>query len=590
MNAWYTAHSTLIMSTLINVPLAISIQIVLRSGVFSFASIGFYGAGAYAAGILAKHGSGLAEILPVVVVGGFAGGLLMYTLGVGRLRGLYMGMATFAFALILMVVESNATGLTGGANGLIGVPYELSMAQLIVICVVLVLLISQLERRAFGRILVTVRVSEDVASTSGVDVARYRRFVFGLSCALGAGSGALYVISYGAFAPTVAGFSLMTAALTMAVLGGVSSWSGAFLGAIIVTWLPEVLTSLGQYSSAIYGGMLVVVVMFAPGGIVGLVQLSWNHLRRLWPQERWLSARPGQSVVEVADADRVSEAAPGGAGHHLTRLPTKSDTGLAPGTDALLQVQDASVRFGGIHALSDVSLELKPATIYGLVGPNGSGKTTLIGALSRLQGLNGGTLRFHDWDFTHAPASEVALRGIARTFQNIQLIPNLTVLQNVMVGGDVHWHGANIVRSWLALWWTRKQERELRAAAQAALETLELTNVSDRYPETLSYGTRRRVEIARAILGKPEILLLDEPTAGMNRDEREEISALLFRLRDQGITIVLVEHDVEMVTNVSAHLFVLNFGRLIASGDPAECIRQTDVREAYLGRGYDGAA
>jgi branched-chain amino acid transport system permease protein len=582
VNAWYMAHSTLIISTLVNVPLAISIQVVLRSGVFSFASIGFYGVGAYAAGLLAKHGFGLAEILPIVVIGSGLGGLLLYAVGIGRLRGLYMGMATFAFALILTVVESNATGLTGGANGLIGVPATLSLSEALGIAVFVVILISQLERRAFGRILVTMRVSEDVASTSGVNVAKYRRFVFWLSCALGAGSGALYVLSYGAFAPTVAGFGLMNAALTMAVLGGVGSWLGAVIGAVIVTWLPQLLTALGQYSNAIYGGLLVLVVMFAPQGIIGLIGPLFRRIADL-RLRRAASAAGSADVIELRERGTDLPALRTEPRHEREALS-------AADADVVLQVENANVRFGGIRALSDVSLDLRSATVYGLIGPNGSGKTTLIGAVSRLQDLDSGTVCLHDWEFTHAPASETALRGISRTFQNIQLVPGLTVLQNVMVGGDLHWYGTQMGRSWLAPWWTRTKERELRSAAEAALEMLDLTKVSDRRPETLSYGTRRRVEIARAVVRQPEILLLDEPTAGMNRAEREEIGALLVRLRDQGLTIVLVEHDVEMVTRFCEYLYVLNFGRLIASGNPAECIRQTEVREAYFGRGHDDAS
>jgi branched-chain amino acid transport system permease protein len=586
MYAWYMAHFTLIISTLVNLPLAISIQVVLRAGVFSFASVGFYGIGAYAAGLMAKQGLGLAEILPIVIIGACLGGVLLYASGIGRLRGLYMGMATFAFALILMVVESNATSLTGGANGLIGVPTSLDLTEAVVISACVIILISQLERRGLGRILVTMRVSEEVASTSGVNIARYRRFIFTLSCALGALSGALYVTSYGAFDPTVAGFGTLNAALTMAVLGGVGSWIGALVGAIIVTWLPVLLLALGPFSNAIYGGLLVLVVMFAPQGITGVVG---PMLRRGYRASvTYRRAGQGQASADPS-AGRSIEPDAGLTG--LTaQLGYEGDKPAATDGPAILRVENANLRFGGVHALDDVSLELSPATVYGLVGPNGSGKTTLIGAVSRLQNLDSGSLHFRDWEFTHSPPSETALRGVSRTFQSIQLIPGLTVLENVMVGGDLHWYGTGIVRSWLAPWWSRRKELELKAAAESALEIVDLTGVSGRYPETLSYGTRRRVEIARAVVRQPSILLLDEPTAGMNRAERDEIGSVLLRLRNQGIAIVLVEHDVEMVTRFCSQLYVLNFGRVIASGRPSECIRLPQVREAYLGRENDSAA
>lgn len=588
MYEWYMAHETLILSTLVNVPLAISIQVVLRAGVFSFASIGFYGVGAYASGLLAKHGMGLPEILPVVIIGGCLGGLLLYSCGIGRLRGLYMGMTTFAFALILMVIESNATGLTGGANGLIGIPTSLDLTEAIAICVCVIIIISQLERCGLGRILVTMRVSEPVALTSGARIVRYRTFIFSLSCGLGAMSGALYVISYGAFAPTVAGFGLLNSALTMAVLGGVGSWIGALVGAVIVTWLPELLLSLGSYSNAIYGALLVGVVMFAPEGLIGVVRqvVSWGCRasvadgRRLKPRE---SRFPSAASSTAGSADGVG----------VVRLKSREGedrVGLAPRDNAvILRVENADLSFGGVHALDRVSMQLRSATVCGLVGPNGSGKTTLIGALTRLQDLDSGSLYLRDWDFTHSAPSETALRGVSRTFQSIQLIPGLTVLENVMVGADIHCYGSGILRPWLAPWWTRIMELEVRRAAESAIELLDLVEVSSSLPETLSYGTRRRVEIARAVVSHPDVLLLDEPTAGMNRAERDEIGSILLRLRDAGISVLLVEHDVEMVTRFCSQLYVLNFGRVIASGKPLECIGLPQVREAYLGRESDSA-
>jgi branched-chain amino acid transport system ATP-binding protein len=244
---------------------------------------------------------------------------------------------------------------------------------------------------------------------------------------------------------------------------------------------------------------------------------------------------------------------------------------------ALLTATDVKVHFGGVKAVDGVTLELQPGKLHGVVGPNGSGKTTLINAISRFVPLTAGTIDFDGHGVGGMRPHEVGRAGLARTFQSIRLLPTLTVRENVLLAVD----GRDT-----ALTPAAKRRRRLQAetAADGALEKLELTKLRDVFPAALPYGTQRRVEIARAVAADPKLLLLDEPIAGMNREERAEIAQILCALRDGGLTMLLVEHDLRMVLAISDHIFVMNFGRCVAEGPPRETAMRPEVQEAYLGK------
>lgn len=251
---------------------------------------------------------------------------------------------------------------------------------------------------------------------------------------------------------------------------------------------------------------------------------------------------------------------------------------------AFLEVDDLKVHYGGVKAVDGVSLALEEGKLYGVVGPNGSGKSTLLAALSRLTEPTGGNLRIRGTDYHRAAASKASRLGIGRTFQTVRLLRGLNVLENVMLGADTRCFGTGILGSWVLPWRTRRCETRARTAAQEAIERMKLVGLEKANPTLLSYGTQRRVEIARALAANPSLLLLDEPTAGMNRQERDEIGTIMQDLRDQGLTQILVEHDLQMITDVCEHIWVMNFGRIIAEGEPAAVVQLPDVQEAYLGK------
>jgi branched-chain amino acid transport system permease protein len=302
---WYTAHLTLIQTSLIYILLAMSLQVALRSGVFSLAGIGFYGIGGYAAAILANHGQGVVVSLAIPIVGCTVVGYVL-SLPLVRLRGLYLGLVTISFDLILNVFATNGGTLTGGAVGLYGVPALVNTPTIVVIVVVVIAGVSQLERRNFGRAYEALRLNEEVAWSMGIDVRRQRNFAFALSAMLGGIAGALNVLTFTTINPGTAGFGLVVLGLTMAVLGGVGTWVGSAVGAIIITWLPDVLGPVGQWRQLIYGAIVVLTAVYAPEGLVGVARQGWRRLRRR--QRPGLSAGRPLSDAAAAPTDQIQAA------------------------------------------------------------------------------------------------------------------------------------------------------------------------------------------------------------------------------------------------------------------------------------------
>lgn len=250
-------------------------------------------------------------------------------------------------------------------------------------------------------------------------------------------------------------------------------------------------------------------------------------------------------------------------------------------TPPVLDVEALKVYYGGVRAVDGVSFDVRPGELVGIVGPNGSGKTTLVNAITALTHITDGQIRVNGTTVTTLAASRIARLGVRRTFQAIRLLPDLTVVENVMLGAD---DGGRPLDAAFHPFRAAKSQRQARQAALDSLERVGMADHAELLPDSLPYGFQRRVEIARALASSPELILLDEPVAGMNPREREEVSQLLVNLRSEGLTQLLIEHDLGLVTRVSNRIVVVDFGKVIAAGDPLETIENERVREAYLGR------
>jgi branched-chain amino acid transport system ATP-binding protein len=257
-------------------------------------------------------------------------------------------------------------------------------------------------------------------------------------------------------------------------------------------------------------------------------------------------------------------------------------------TTPLLEVTDLSKSFGGLTAVADLALAVPAGSVSGLMGPNGAGKTTVINLISGLLRSDRGTVRLDGREIQHLPTHDIAAAGIARTYQNVRLFSGMTVLEQVMAGCYLR-RGTSLLASFLGLPAATAARAATARHATELLARVNMAHRADELAETLSYGEQRRVEIARALGAEPRLLLLDEPTAGMNASESDTIGRLVHDLRDNGLTVLMVEHNVRLVSAFCDHVTVMNFGRSITSGTPAECMAHPEVQAAYFGNSDDAA-
>ena len=509
-----------------------------------------------------------------------------------RLRGDYLAIVTLGFGEIVPIVVRNVDSVTNGAAGLNGVQaprllgHSFGVAAwpyyyVAIALVALLMFVSvRLRDSRIGRAWMAIREDETAASAMGVDRTRTKLLAFAIGAAFAGATGTFYVAKLQTATPEMFGFPVSVMILVMVVFGGMGSVWGVVVGAVFLQllqswfledisgWIHDLGNAIGQ------PWMLRIDLTESIELIFGLILVFMMLYRRdgLIPATRKQSALSFEQ--QHAEVRRGGFTALAGLGE----FAREGHTGL--------EVKGVTVRYGGLVALNAIDLTVPAGGVVAVIGPNGSGKSTLFNVITGLTENDGGVIRFDGKDLLGLPPHQILREGVARTFQNIRLFANLSVLDNVLIGQHARLKTGPIA----AVFRPPGTRREEVAARAWATEILGLfgNRLLPRASQTvshLSYANRRRVEIARALASRPKILLLDEPTAGMNPAETMELAEQIKSLHALGLTILLIEHKLDVVTRLADKVVVLDHGEKIAEGTPDEVRKNEAVLEAYLGRG-----
>jgi branched-chain amino acid transport system permease protein len=561
------------------------------AGQVSLGQAAFFAIGAYTQGVLVARYGLAAPVAAVAAVALAMLAALLVGVPLLRLRGHYLALATLGLGIIVTVAatESDFLGATSGIYGIAkpefgGRRYD-SAAEYFWLLAPVVFLALLFARNVvagrIGRALGAINDSEVAAECLGADTYRLRLQVFVLSAAYAGLAGVAYVHWIGVVNPNAANFPLSVEFLLMSVLGGLGSVWGAVVGAFAVEFLDEGLRDLiprlipdavGEVQLIGFGVVLTAVILFVPGGIHEVWRRAVVRVRRR-------RDRPDPAPAHTPST--VDSAGPG-----ESPLLERADR-PAPGTP-LLAVDGLFRRFGGVTALDGISFEVRAGEIFGLIGPNGAGKTTCFNIISGVLAPSGGAVRLRGTRIDGRKPHVSARARATRTFQNLQIFRSMSVRDNVAVGRHLRGR-AGLLRAALVLP-ARAEERAIARSVTGILALVGIAEDANRRAGDLPFGRQRLLEIARALALEPDLLLLDEPMAGLSGGERRDLARLLRRLRAGGMAIVLVEHDVDAVLALADRVAVLDDGRLIALGPPGEVRHDSAVVAAYLGLDEDEVA
>ena len=534
-------------------------------GLTSFGQAAFVGIGAYTSAYLTVN-LGWSPWLTV-----FAGllitGLSALILGwiTLRMSGHYLPLATMAWGLSLYYLLGNLDAL-GKYDGILGVPalnllgWDVSAGRSFFVLAWGAVLfgafaILNLMDSRTGRAIKAMRASTLMAEAMGVDTLKHKIGIFVIAALFASISGWLFAHFQRTVNPSPFGLKMGIEYLFMTVLGGAGYVWGAISGAVMTklledelqVFLPKLLGTSGSYEVIVFGIVLVLVLKYLPDGV-------WSLVGRFLPKP-----------------DRVED------WHDAAALPERSKPAKG---ELVLEVKDIRKQFGGLTAVKDIGFSIQAGQIVGLIGPNGAGKSTTFNLITGVLGLTSGEVKFRGQTISGLPSREIAARGMSRTFQHVKMIPELTVLENVALGAQLR-GSKDALSSMLRL--DRHEEQSLLREAARQLERIGMGHALHEQAGNLAMGPQRLLEIARALCSDPALLLLDEPAAGLRHKEKQALADVLRQLRAEGVSILLVEHDMDLVMDVTDHIVVMEFGTKLMEGTPDEVQQSPKVRAAYLG-------